>query len=262
MIVSLVVHMFSTMMLKAYRPPRELTWVTGFILFSLALGFGFSGYLCRGTSWRSSPLPSARTRSSPCRSSATGCLQVMRGGPDVTINTLYRFFALHICNPADPHRRGDRWPPDLHPASGHGAPDRSQQGAARHEVLSEFRAARSADVADRLVCAVGAGAVAALRRGHSRRRVGAGAESGSAGTGLPGNQAGVVLPLDLSAPQGISASPAGIGGAASLPAARERSYWSSGRSSRGSIERPGAARTRPRSATSAWARSSSSRFSP
>jgi cytochrome b6 len=45
MIVSLVVHMFSTMMLKAYRPPRELTWVTGFILLALALGFGFSGYL-------------------------------------------------------------------------------------------------------------------------------------------------------------------------------------------------------------------------
>ena len=45
MILSLVVHMFSTMMLKAYRPPRELTWVTGFALFGLALGFGFSGYL-------------------------------------------------------------------------------------------------------------------------------------------------------------------------------------------------------------------------
>ena len=28
MIISLVTHMFSTMMLKAYRPPRELTWVT------------------------------------------------------------------------------------------------------------------------------------------------------------------------------------------------------------------------------------------
>ena len=45
MIISLVVHMFSTMMLKAYRPPRELTWVSGYILFALALGFGFSGYL-------------------------------------------------------------------------------------------------------------------------------------------------------------------------------------------------------------------------
>ena len=45
MIISLVLHMFSTMMLKAYRPPREITWVSGFFLFALTMGFGFSGYL-------------------------------------------------------------------------------------------------------------------------------------------------------------------------------------------------------------------------
>ena len=45
MIISLVLHMFSTMMLKAYRPPREITWVSGYFLFLLTLGFGFSGYL-------------------------------------------------------------------------------------------------------------------------------------------------------------------------------------------------------------------------
>ena len=45
MTLSLVVHMFSTMFLKAYRKPRELTWVTGFSLFGVVLGFGFSGYL-------------------------------------------------------------------------------------------------------------------------------------------------------------------------------------------------------------------------
>ena len=30
---------------KAYRPPRELTWLTGMALLGLTLGFGFSGYL-------------------------------------------------------------------------------------------------------------------------------------------------------------------------------------------------------------------------
>ncbi len=45
MIISLTLHMFSTMMLKAYRPPRELTWVSGYLLFLITLGFGFSGYL-------------------------------------------------------------------------------------------------------------------------------------------------------------------------------------------------------------------------
>ncbi|MGD1010218.1 MAG: cytochrome bc complex cytochrome b subunit [Candidatus Aminicenantales bacterium] len=41
----LLIHMFSTFFLKAYRSPRELTWVTGFFLFVLFLAFGFSGYL-------------------------------------------------------------------------------------------------------------------------------------------------------------------------------------------------------------------------
>ena len=43
MIICLITHMLSTMMLKAYRPPRELTWVTGYVLFGFTLCFGFSG---------------------------------------------------------------------------------------------------------------------------------------------------------------------------------------------------------------------------
>jgi len=97
MIVSLVVHMFSTMMLKAYRPPRELTWVSGFILFSLALGFGFSGYLLpwNELAFFATAVGTDSVKSVPVI--GDWLLQVMRGGPDVTINTLYRFFALHIC---------------------------------------------------------------------------------------------------------------------------------------------------------------------
>jgi cytochrome b6 len=96
MIVSLVVHMFSTMMLKAYRPPRELTWVTGFILFSLALGFGFSGYLLpwNELAFFATAVGTDSVKSVPVIGG--WLLQVIRGGPDVTINTLYRFFALHI----------------------------------------------------------------------------------------------------------------------------------------------------------------------
>ena len=97
MIISLVVHMFSTMMLKAYRPPRELTWVTGFILFSLALGFGFSGYLLpwNELAFFATAVGTDSVKSVPVIGG--WLLQVIRGGPDVTINTLYRFFALHIC---------------------------------------------------------------------------------------------------------------------------------------------------------------------
>jgi cytochrome b6 len=97
MIVSLVVHMLSTMMLKAYRPPRELTWVTGFLLFNLALGFGFSGYLLpwNELAFFATAVGTDSVKSVPVV--GNWLLQVMRGGPDVTIHTVYRFFALHVC---------------------------------------------------------------------------------------------------------------------------------------------------------------------
>jgi len=91
-----VVHMFSTMILKAYRTPRELTWLTGFFLFAIALGFGFSGYLLpwNELSFFATAVGTDSVKSVPVI--GQWLLEVMRGGPDVTINTLYRFFALHI----------------------------------------------------------------------------------------------------------------------------------------------------------------------
>jgi quinol-cytochrome oxidoreductase complex cytochrome b subunit len=45
MIFTAFAHMFSVLFFKAYRKPRELTWVSGVILLFLVMGFGFSGYL-------------------------------------------------------------------------------------------------------------------------------------------------------------------------------------------------------------------------
>lgn len=96
MIISLVAHMFSTMMLKAYRPPRELTWVSGYVLFALTLGFGFSGYLLpwNKLAFFATSVGTDLVKSVPL--AGDWLLQVLRGGPDVTANTLYRFFALHV----------------------------------------------------------------------------------------------------------------------------------------------------------------------
>jgi cytochrome b6 len=96
MIISLVLHMFSTMMLKAYRPPRELTWVSGYLLFLLTLGFGFSGYLLpwNKLAYFATTVGTNIVRSIPVL--GDWLLQVLRGGQDVTINTLYRFFAAHV----------------------------------------------------------------------------------------------------------------------------------------------------------------------
>ena len=96
MIVSLILHMLSTLFLKAYRKPRELTWLSGFLLFALALGFGFSGYLLpwNELAFFATAVGTDSVKSVP--GVGDWLMQVMRGGPDVGPNTLYRFFALHV----------------------------------------------------------------------------------------------------------------------------------------------------------------------
>ena len=96
MIGCLLVHMFSTMMLKAYRPPRELTWITGYALFAVTLGFGFSGYLLpwNELAFFATAVGTDSVKSVPLI--GHWMLQVLRGGTDVSINTLYRFFAFHV----------------------------------------------------------------------------------------------------------------------------------------------------------------------
>ncbi len=96
MIICLIIHMFSTMLLKAYRTPRELTWLSGFGLFGLALAFGFSGYLLpwNELSFFATAVGTDSVKSVPVI--GHWLLLVMRGGEDVTIHTLYRFFAAHV----------------------------------------------------------------------------------------------------------------------------------------------------------------------
>ena len=96
MIICLVVHMYSTFFLKAYRRPRELTWLTGYGLFAITLCFGFSGYLLpwNELAFFATAVGTDSVKSIPFV--GDWLLQVLRGGPDVSINTLYRFFALHV----------------------------------------------------------------------------------------------------------------------------------------------------------------------
>lgn len=96
MTMCLAVHMYSTFFLKAYRKPRELTWLTGYVLFAITLTFGFSGYLLpwNELSFFATAVGTDSVKSIPLI--GDWMLQVMRGGPEVTINTLYRFFALHV----------------------------------------------------------------------------------------------------------------------------------------------------------------------
>ena len=96
MIGTLFIHMFSVFLTKAYRPPRELTWVTGALLLFVALTFGFSGYLLP---WNKVSFFATRvgTQIAGIIPGIGGfMLRFLRGGDEVTGATLTRFFGLHV----------------------------------------------------------------------------------------------------------------------------------------------------------------------
>lgn len=89
-------HMFSVAFARAYRKPRELTWVTGVFLLFLVLGFGFSGYLLP---WNTRAFFATRVGTEVAgQVPVVGhpMMVFMRGGEDVTGATLTRFFGLHV----------------------------------------------------------------------------------------------------------------------------------------------------------------------
>lgn len=96
MILGCFVHMFSVFFTKAYRKPREITWITGMIMFFLALGFGFSGYLL--------PWNELAFFATKVGTDIIGVIPIigkpiqifLRGGEDVTGATLSRFFGFHV----------------------------------------------------------------------------------------------------------------------------------------------------------------------
>ncbi|HKY31091.1 MAG TPA: cytochrome bc complex cytochrome b subunit [Candidatus Polarisedimenticolia bacterium] len=92
----LFLHMFSVFFLRAYRRPRELTWVSGVVLLLLALAFGFSGYLLP---WNTLAFFATQvgTEVAGAVPVAGGfLLRLLRGGEQVTGGTLTRFYGFHV----------------------------------------------------------------------------------------------------------------------------------------------------------------------
>jgi cytochrome b6 len=96
MIFTAFVHMFSVYFLKAYRKPRELTWISGMLLLFLVLGFGFSGYLLpwNTLSFFATKVGTEMAGSIPVV--GKWLLIYLRGGEEVTGATLTRFFGFHV----------------------------------------------------------------------------------------------------------------------------------------------------------------------
>jgi len=92
----LFLHILTTYIMRAYRRPRELTWVSGMLLFFVFLAFGFSGYLLP---WNQLAFFATRVGTAivgVVPVVGKSLLLLARGGAEVTGDTLARFYALHV----------------------------------------------------------------------------------------------------------------------------------------------------------------------
>jgi cytochrome b6 len=96
MIFFLFVHMFSTFFMKAYRKPREMTWMSGAALLVLALAFGFSGYLLPWNKLSFFATKVGTEIAAVIPFVGKQVLIYLRGGEEVTGATLTRFFGFHV----------------------------------------------------------------------------------------------------------------------------------------------------------------------
>ncbi len=89
-------HLFTTLFGKAYRKPRELTWISGVLLLCLMLGFGFSGYLLpwNELAFFATQVGTDIAGSVPIIGEAVQIF--LRGGEQVTGATLTRFYGFHV----------------------------------------------------------------------------------------------------------------------------------------------------------------------
>lgn len=92
----LLFHMFSAYFMKAYRAPREVTWLTGLGLLGVAMVFGFTGYML--------PMDEIAFFATKVGVDIAGSSPVIgplladfvRGGPDIGQATMNRFFTIHV----------------------------------------------------------------------------------------------------------------------------------------------------------------------
>jgi len=96
MILCVLLHMIHAYFAGAYKKPRELTWVTGVVIFVVVITFGFTGYLLPWNQiafWATT----VGTESANKVPLIGHWLQYfLRGGDAVGGETLSRFFVLHV----------------------------------------------------------------------------------------------------------------------------------------------------------------------
>ena len=96
MVLVLLLHMLSVLFMGSYKKPRELNWLSGFILFNLVTGICLTGYLL--------PWSQLSFWATTVATNSVGAIPIvgqhlvefLRGGKLVGPATLGRFFAVHV----------------------------------------------------------------------------------------------------------------------------------------------------------------------
>ncbi|UFS71075.1 cytochrome bc complex cytochrome b subunit [Geomonas sp. RF6] len=96
MVAVLLLHLLSTLFMGAYKSPRELNWLTGFILFTLVQGISLTGYLAPWSQLSFWATTVATNSVSAAPLAGPKLVEFLRGGKLVGPSTLGRFFALHV----------------------------------------------------------------------------------------------------------------------------------------------------------------------
>lgn len=96
MVVAIGLHMLQTFLYGAYKPPREVMWMLGVVLFLLVMAFAFTGYLLPWdqTAYWATQIGVNMVGTVPLVGDFL--MRVARGGDTLGALTLSRFFAMHV----------------------------------------------------------------------------------------------------------------------------------------------------------------------
>ena len=92
----LMLHMFSVLFMGSYKRPRELSWLSGFILLNLMMAISLTGYLLPWSQLSFWATTVATNSAGAIPLIGSHLVEFMRGGKLVGPQTLGRFFALHV----------------------------------------------------------------------------------------------------------------------------------------------------------------------
>jgi ubiquinol-cytochrome c reductase cytochrome b subunit len=96
MVIAIGLHMLQAFLYGAYKPPREIMWMVGVVLFLITLGFAFTGYLLpwdQNAYW-ATQIGINMVGTVPIVGDFF--VKVLRAGESLGALTLSRFFALHV----------------------------------------------------------------------------------------------------------------------------------------------------------------------